>query len=181
MDMERAELEKKVTGLMDTSNLPELGDGSRGSGGGVKPDRKAMQDLLDSEDLPVAIGELLISLYLLWHDHLDASHTISQDYGHPEASYIHGMMHRREGDYGNAKYWFRRAQPLEDESAFAEDLHNIYMELGGGTSTYEFLSPTHWEPADFVDACRRDLQNDDLQIVQAAEFHAMARHLIRHA
>jgi hypothetical protein len=49
----------------------------------------------------------LSALWLL-HDFPDESHRISQEIETPEGSYWHGIMHRREGDFGNAKYWFRR-------------------------------------------------------------------------
>jgi hypothetical protein len=44
---------------------------------------------------------------LLWDEALDASHTISQNVHNRTGSYWHGLMHRMEGDYSNAKYWFR--------------------------------------------------------------------------
>jgi hypothetical protein len=38
--------------------------------------------------------------------YLDESHSISQQLHTPEGSLWHGVMHRQEGDYSNAKYWF---------------------------------------------------------------------------
>ena len=54
------------------------------------------------------MGYALQSGLLLWNDALDASHTISQGLESRTGSYWHGIMHRREPDYSNAKYWFRR-------------------------------------------------------------------------
>lgn len=47
------------------------------------------------------------AMWLLAGD-LDRSHAISQDDASAEGSFWHGIMHRREGDYSNAAYWFRR-------------------------------------------------------------------------
>lgn len=45
-------------------------------------------------------------------DALDAAHAFFQDDPSDLGSYWHGMMHRREGDFDNARYWFRRAGRL---------------------------------------------------------------------
>ena len=45
----------------------------------------------------------------LYVDDLDRSHTLSQAIETPIGSLWHGIMHRREGDFWNSKYWFRRA------------------------------------------------------------------------
>jgi hypothetical protein len=45
-------------------------------------------------------------------DALDESHRIFQEDHTDLGSYWHGMMHRREGDFDNARYWFRRAGEL---------------------------------------------------------------------
>jgi hypothetical protein len=46
-------------------------------------------------------------LWLL-HDFFEESHAISQDLHTPEGSYWHAILHRREPDPSNAKYWFRQ-------------------------------------------------------------------------
>jgi hypothetical protein len=44
----------------------------------------------------------------LLHDYHDQCHKICQDIATPSGSYWHAILHRREPDYDNAKYWFRR-------------------------------------------------------------------------
>lgn len=45
-------------------------------------------------------------------DALEEAHAIFQDDHTAEGSYWHGMLHRREGDFSNAIYWFQRAGPI---------------------------------------------------------------------
>ncbi|MBW0000417.1 MAG: hypothetical protein JO015_15065 [Verrucomicrobia bacterium] len=48
---------------------------------------------------------------LLWYTagNLNAAHEIVQPMSGPDGAYIHGMIHRVEGDFDNARYWFSRA------------------------------------------------------------------------
>ncbi|BBI32166.1 hypothetical protein [Cohnella abietis] len=48
------------------------------------------------------------ALYL-WNDSLDAAHKLVEHLETPTGAALHGMMHRREGDFDNAQYWFHRA------------------------------------------------------------------------
>ena len=69
----------------------------------------SLETLFDGQSVKDStMGYALQSGLLLWNDALDASHTISQDIESRTGSYWHGIMHRREPDYSNAKYWFRR-------------------------------------------------------------------------
>src|SRR5438105_123592 len=54
------------------------------------------------------LAQACISGLWLRHNFLDESHHISQDLHSLEGSYWHAIMHRREPDYWNSKYWFRR-------------------------------------------------------------------------
>lgn len=48
----------------------------------------------------------------LWHDargDWHAAHDIAQDESGPDAAWVHAYLHRKEGDEGNAGYWYRRA------------------------------------------------------------------------
>ena len=79
-------------------------------------------------------------LWLLAGD-LDRSHDISQENHSPEGSFWHGIMHRREGDFGNAKYWFRQVGD-----------HPLFEKLN------ELTDGVYADPYDFVDACSRAVQ-----------------------
>lgn len=51
-------------------------------------------------------------LHALWQDaagNWDAAHEAAQDVDTPEGAWVHAYLHRREGDPGNAAYWYRRA------------------------------------------------------------------------
>jgi len=54
-------------------------------------------------------------LWLL-HNFQHEGHEICQDIDTPAGSFWHAIMHRAEGDYPNAKYWYRMAKttPLHD-------------------------------------------------------------------
>ncbi len=90
-----------------------------------------------------------------WHDALDESHECSQSIEgqgkHRAGDYWHAIMHRREPDYGNAKYWFRRV-----------GRHPIFAELGrraepliaaAAPEWTDRLLKGGWDPFAFVDLC----------------------------
>ena len=66
-------------------------------------------DLFDGRALKdTSLANAVKSALLLWNDALDDSHDISQGVRSKTGSYWHGIMHRREPDYSNSKYWFAR-------------------------------------------------------------------------
>jgi hypothetical protein len=120
LDVFPSELSEAIT----KSALPGLGEG---------PVNQELCDLLSEDKRAellsgVAAGSrsaCLSGLWLLAGD-IDRSHTISQAIDTSTGSFLHAIMHRREGDYGNSKYWFRKVgqHPVLDEiSAQLGDLY----------------------------------------------------------
>jgi hypothetical protein len=87
-----------------------------------------------------------ISGIWLLYDFLDDSHTISQSIATTTGSYWHGIMHRREGDFSNSKYWFRK---VGDHPIF-EQLTKLITPLNARA----LLGSDNWDPFAFVDACQ---------------------------
>ena len=58
--------------------------------------------------------ELLQAVELALAGQWDASHQIVQQYeDDATAAWIHAVLHKLEGDLGNARYWYRRADRLD--------------------------------------------------------------------
>jgi hypothetical protein len=70
---------------------------------------------------PAGLAPLLRALWLDGRGDWDGAHGIAQDDDSREAAWVHAYLHRKEGDEGNAGYWYRRAGrapfsgSLEDE------------------------------------------------------------------
>lgn len=95
----------------------------------------------------------LAGLWLI-HDFLDASHAVSQQIHKPTGSFWHSIMHRREPDYANSKYWFRktgRHPVFPDLAAAAEEI------AGGDSCARQAVGLTaggEWNAFAFVDLCQ---------------------------
>jgi hypothetical protein len=53
-----------------------------------------------------------VELTALWYDgngDWNQSHDVIQDINSKNAAWIHAYLHRKEGDLGNAQYWYSRA------------------------------------------------------------------------
>jgi hypothetical protein len=61
-----------------------------------------------------------------------AAHVIVQEYeDDPFAAWIHAVVHRMEGDLGNARYWYRRCRrELRQEVSTEAELEEIEAALG---------------------------------------------------
>jgi len=71
-----------------------------------------------------------LSVYLkaLWYDakgDWDKAHEVIQDVPDKNASWIHAYLHRKEGDVGNADYWYDKAERKRPNISLDEEWENI--------------------------------------------------------
>lgn len=65
----------------------------------------SVETVLEDEALAAPVLQAALWLYA---DDLDRSHRICQQIDDATGSFWHGIMHRREGDFDNSRYWFNK-------------------------------------------------------------------------
>src|SRR5262245_49350077 len=161
-----------VAELLREPRLAPLGPG--------RPDRAArpLLEALTDEALfagrPVRDGDMAAACRAglwLYHDFLDESHTISQEIATPTGNYWHGLMHRREPDFGNSAYWFRRVGSHPVYGPLRVEAAGLAADAPGQAA---FLArQVNWDPFAFIDVCEA---SDD----EKAPCHHLCR-LVQHA
>ena len=174
--------------LLAIDRRRELGAGS--------PDPGAQERLLElsvesafghlSVQNPSAAQLCLSGVWLLY-DFLDESHTISQSVDNSDGSFWHGIMHRREGDFSNAKYWFRRVGEHPTFRDLASEAGRLATSAGQSETTDVLAPRGDWDPYEFVDACqaaeksRGSSEHALLQEIQRREWELLFDHCFRRA
>jgi len=110
-----------------------------------------------------------------WHDFLDESHQLSQSIeGEGEnrlGDYWHAIMHRREPDFSNAKYWFRQIgkQPISSSLRKEADETLARLTAPEAARWRDRLQPgSKWDPLAFVDLCEICAADETSDLAYAA-------------
>lgn len=172
--------------IVNTVEPPELGPGPRLGVLDVHDLLKRLREWGDSHEVTPAIFRLLKAVALLYHDHHDEAHDLVQDGSDADTALIHAILHRREPDFWNAKYWFRRVpdHPIyRDLTAQAERLATDDVNR---RTVSELTMTGSLDPFRFVDviesvshARTRGPEATFLRQVQQAEFGALVAYLLR--
>jgi hypothetical protein len=167
-----------------TPEFPDLGPGPRCE---VLPEvtlEIRLLELTREFNLSNPTAELLTATALLYHDNHDPAHNRVEDRGDRDACLIHALLHRREPDYWNAAYWFRRvsghpiygtATPAVIQAAQTPEARAVLERL---------TLSGNLDPLALVQECERMAKRPDTQAiaylrqVQHLEFAALVEHLL---
>lgn len=85
-------------------------------------DLRAFKGSLARDRPPAGLSEALEALWWDAKGDWDQAHARAQDDAGAAGAWVHAYLHRKEGDLGNARYWYRQAgrkpvtnAPLEAE------------------------------------------------------------------
>jgi|SaaInl4_135m_RNA_FD_contig_31_1765253_length_1073_multi_8_in_0_out_0_2 hypothetical protein len=152
-------------------------------------------DVLAEAPINVGMARAVRSGLLLWNDSLDLAHTLAMSDGEADEltgqtlDYWHGIMHRREPDYPNASYWFRRVgqhpafdavlQGAKDATARScapkDDEARAFVEAAA-----------EWDAFAFIALCEKyetatGVTNRLLRAIQVAEIRVLLDFSVAHA
>jgi hypothetical protein len=148
---------------------PDHGFPDMGPGKPTASVRQIQQDLRSDKKFTSLAAQSAMCFeagILLLCGHLDASHEISQTLegkgNPPTADYWHALMHRREPDFGNAAWWFRRVGHHPAFDRLSEQLLS-WLSEGMATPDQQHLAETRliaerqWNPQAMIELCRTGL------------------------
>ena len=107
-------------------------------------------------------SELLKAALHIWNDDIERSHTLAQEDPSSTGSLIHAVLHRRETEYWNSKYWLRQTGAHPVLKALAEEFEG-------------------WDPFSHVDRCEGAERGPAAEVkslegIQARELELLAEH-----
>lgn len=110
----------------------------------------SVRGVLNREPVRSEYASALIAGLWLWHDFLEESHRISQAISSETGSFWHAIMHRREGDFSNSKYWYRKCQNHPTYAAIAAGAQGVINPYPADKSLFR-LTASGWDPQALVD------------------------------
>jgi hypothetical protein len=126
---------------------------------------------------------VLAGLWLL-HDWLEESHHLSQSLHSSTGSFWHAILHRREGDFSNSKYWYAKVGGHPVMDVIANQASPLIHQYPADKSLLRVIA-TGWNPSAFVDFIQsvdsdeKDARRPLAVSLQRLEWSALFEHCAR--
>jgi hypothetical protein len=163
--------------LLAAAPTPELGPGKPNSDVYDQLNQLTVEALSPGIVADPSMGDCCLAGLWLLYGFLDESHAISQEISSSTGSYWHGLMHRREPDFSNAKYWFRqvgRHDIFPDLRVRSQEL----LRQSSDPMLSELLGDPKWSPDRFVDLCASSIGQQDQAEQQCTQIAALEWELL---
>lgn len=92
-------------------------------------DFKTFKHSLSEKEPPDGLS---LALQSLWYDakgEWDKAHMCTQEQNDQTGAWVHAYLHRKEGDPGNAAYWYRRAGKPPSNASLEEEWESLVTAL----------------------------------------------------
>jgi hypothetical protein len=86
---------------------------------------EAFIQTIEKDELPL---QAPLYVQALWYDakgNWHKAHSLIDALGDLNSCWVHAYLHRKEGDLGNADYWYRRAQKSRPGCSLSEEWKNL--------------------------------------------------------
>jgi hypothetical protein len=127
----------------------------------------------------------------LWHDGLEECHQLVQKAPARQDvaatyNFWHAIMHRREGDFSNSKYWYHQAGDHPILPAIGQHVGDLVNHLPADKSLLRLLrggwNPDAWvDLVEEVDSAVNDPRRGLLVNIQQIEWRMLFEHCVRQA
>jgi hypothetical protein len=89
----------------------------------------ALKESLTQQQPPAHVSVYIKALWYDARENWHQAHELIQDLTDKNASWIHAYLHRKEGDTGNADYWYAQAGRKRPAVTLAEEWDQIATAL----------------------------------------------------
>jgi len=89
----------------------------------------AFKASLSQDHPPAGINGCLVALWWDGKHNWEQAHAVAQEIETKEGAWVHAYLHRKEGDPGNARYWYNRAGRSMPDYALEKEWEEIVSQL----------------------------------------------------